>query len=356
MNNDLLNQLEEFKDLRHKAFVTAFEMKSEGKDIAGIYGKNIPREIFWALGIIPINIFGIDGSNIDAAEKLIDKKSCSLLKASYGYVIADRCPFSHFADILIGTNYCFDKECMINKLGNIKEGYIINEHKNSADLVSEYKKLVYTLQQKFNIDKFDEEIFVNIVKITNNINKLVQEITDIYMMHPYIMGCNDLINIIYGAQFIFDLKERLSKFQKLKETLNIAVSESLVPFNTDSILITGVPLAGFNEEIIKPLSSLNKAVLTSSCCEGENYNIVNESGDLFISLAQKYLSVSSKENLNCIISKYNIKAIVNLKIEGCNLQKEEYENICIPYLPINVDYNCDYKEVVAKIKSFITEL
>lgn len=354
MNNNLLNQLEEFKNLRHEAFIKAYELKSEGKIIAGIYGKNVPREILWALDIIPINIFGIDGSNIEAAEEFIDKKSCSLLKASYGYIVADRCPFSHFADIIIGTNYCFDKECMINKLKYVKQVYIIDEHKNTSDLLLEYRDFIYFLQKKFNINKLDEDKLVKVVKRTNEINKLVQEITYIYMTHPYIMGCNELLNIIYGSQFIFDLDERLYKLQQLMEALNMALYEPAIPFNTGRILITGAPLAGFNEEIIKPLSSLNKAILTSSCCESENYKIVDESKDMFFSLAQKYLAISSQENLNCIISKYNIVALVNLPIKGC--KSETYSDLGIPYLTVNIDYNCEYEEIIIKIKSFINKL
>ncbi|MEL7647347.1 MAG: 2-hydroxyacyl-CoA dehydratase family protein [Sedimentibacter sp.] len=356
MNSNLLNQLDEFKNQRHEAFVSAFELKSEGKKIAGVYGENVPREILWALDIIPINIYGIDGSNIEAAEKFIDKKSCSLLKASYGYILTDRCPFSHFADIIIGTNYCFDKECMINKLENIKQVYIIKEHKNAADLVSEYKDFIYYLQQKYSIDKFDEDKFVKIVKNTNNISKLVHEITDIYMKHPYIMGSNDLLNIIYGSQFIFDLDERLYKLQQLKEALDMALFEHPVTFNKGSILITGVPLGGLNDGIIKPLSSLNISVLTLSRCEGENYKIVDDFEDLYFSLAQKYIAVNSQENLNRIISKYNIVAIVNLKIQGCEVQSEEYSALGIPYLPVNIDYNCDYEKIAMKIKSFINKL
>lgn len=356
MNDSLQNQLEEFENMRHEAFVTAFELKSEAKKIAGIYGVNIPREILWALDIIPVNIFGIDGSNVETAEKFIDEKNCSLIKASYGYIVADRCPFSHFTDIIIGTNYCINKERMINKLENIKTTYIIKEHENATDLVTEYKNFIDYLQQKFNLDKFDEDKFLKIIKKTNNVSKLVQDITDIYMTHPDIMRCNDLINIIYGSQFILDLDDRLDRLQKLKETLDMSLPEPAVPFSSGSILITGVPMAGFNEEIIKPLSSLNKAILTSSCCEGENYKIVDETKDLFLGLAQKYIAVSSQENLNHIITKYNIKAVVNLNIEGCKLHEEVYKNIGVPYLTITVDYNCDYEEVKEKVASFITAL
>ncbi|HAQ40709.1 MAG TPA: hypothetical protein DCM73_07670 [Clostridiales bacterium] len=75
MDIKLQCQLGEFKDMRHNAFIKALELKSEGKHIAGIYGVNIPREILWAMDIVPINIFGIDGSNIEAPEKHMIKKA-----------------------------------------------------------------------------------------------------------------------------------------------------------------------------------------------------------------------------------------------------------------------------------------
>ncbi len=315
MDIKLQCQLEEFKDMRHNAFIKALELKSEGKHIAGIYGVNIPREILWAMDIVPINIFGIDGSNIEAAEKYMDKESCSLLKASYGYVITDRCPFSHFADIIVGTDYCSDKERMIYKLENIKKTYIIKEHKNEHDLMIEYENFIYFLQQEFSV-RLDEDKLVSVVEKINAVSKLIREITDIYMHHPDMMGCDDLRYIIYGSQFIFDLDERLDKLCQLRDTLDSELPES-APVSKGSVLITGAPLAVLNDEITEPLSSVNKAVIALSCCEGENYNIVNEGRNLYSGLARKYLAESCHENLDSIISEYKIETIINADIKGC---------------------------------------
>lgn len=315
MDNELHNQLEEFKEMRHNAFVKTLELKSEGKNIVGIYGVNVPREILWALDIVPINIFGIDGSNIKAAEEFIDKKSCSLIKASYGYVITDRCPFSHFSDIILGTDYCRDKECMLYKLENIKKIYIIKEQKNAYELASEYKNFTNFLQQEFKT-KLDENKLASAIKKINAVSRMLQEITDTYMRYPNIMRCDDLTSIIYGSQFIFDLDERLNKLYQLKETLEKILTEPVAPLNAGGILITGAPFTGLNDEIIKPLSSLNKAILTSSYCEGENYKIIDETKDLYCGLAYKYLAESRQDNLNRVISKYNIETVINVTIKG----------------------------------------
>lgn len=351
MDVSLRNQLEEFNDMRHKAFIAALELKSSGKHIAGIYGVNIPREILWALDIVPINIFGIDGSNIKAAgEHMVH--SCSLIKASYGYIVTDRCPFSHFADIIIGTDYCSEKKQMIQKLDELKQIYIINE--NASDKILEYKKLIFFLQQKFNV-KLCEDRLSDAIKKTNTTVGLIQEITDIYMNHPYIMGCDDLISIVYGSQFIFDLDERIVKLRQLKETLMVLLSEAEVNLNTRRILITGAPVAGLKDDVIRQLSSPNIAILSQSHCEGENFNIINVKGDLYESLAQKYRPSDMESNLKRTIEKYNIEAIVHITFKGCSLKDNESKNTYIPYLDIAVDYNDDYENIVVRIKEFIKE-
>ena len=355
--NNLNCQLEEFAELRHNAFVSVLELGSEGKHVAGIYGVNVPREILWAMDIVPINVFGIDGSNIEAAEKIMSKKSCSLLKASYGYIITDKCPFSHFAHIMVGTDYCGKKESMIYKLKKIKGAkkiYIIREHKNAYTQVSEYKNFIHFLQREFDTE-FDKNKLAAVIKKTNAVGLLIQGITDIYMRHPRIMNGYDLVSIIYGSQFIFDLDRRIERLSQLRETLNIMLPESDTTFKR--VLMTGVPLAGFREEILKPLSSLNYAILTLSGCEGENYKVANEEGDLFYNLSQKYEAENFCEKLSHIVSKYHIDGVINIKIKGCSLQYEDCSHLEIPHLSVTVDYNCDnYDKVLVHIKSFINNI
>lgn len=140
MIRNLNDQLEEYIDNRRNAFVSALTINSAGRYIAGVYGTDIPEEILWASDIVPINIYSMDGSNIKAAEELIEQERCSLIKASYGYAVTDKCPFTHFADIIVGSDMCPDKASMITKLGNLKEYYILSQHNNVEALASEYRR------------------------------------------------------------------------------------------------------------------------------------------------------------------------------------------------------------------------
>lgn len=353
MNNKLSSQLKEFNDMRHNAFIAALELKSNGKKIAGIYGVNVPREILWAMDIVPINIFGIDGSNIKSAEEVIDNNLCSLIKASYGYVITDRCPFSHFADVFIGTDYCPNKESMIRKLGELKQVYIIKENKNVNELASEFKKFVKYLQQKFNII-LEEDKLLDIVNKSNSISKIINEITDIYLHHTDVMSAVDLINIVYGSQFVFDLDDRYNKLYNLKKYLEEVIVESK-NINTSSILITGATMAPLKDELLAYLHPIKSAIITESSCEGENYGVIDVEGDIYYNLAKKYLLVNRKEYINRIISKYNVSSLVKANMKGCILLNEIsgfYGHSC---LDTTVDYNNNEKENVVKIQKFISK-
>ncbi len=352
MNDNLRFQLEEFKDMRHNAFIAALELKNAGKNIAGVYGVNVPRELLWAMDVIPINIFGIDGSNIKAAEKVFDENLCSVIKASYGYVITDRCPFSHFADIVVGTDYCPDKETMMHMLEDIKTVYIIKEKKNENYLALEYQKFVYFLQKKFNT-VLERDKLLYAVNKTNEISKLINEITNIYMIHPDVLSASDLISIVYGSQFIFNLDERFNKLYNFKENLNEYAGKK-EPLNVSKVLITGAPMAPLNEEIFAPMIMKN-AIAAFSLCEGENYRITDCGKDIYYALAKKYLFENLSEHMKRIIEKYNITVLVEASARGCCVHNECFEASGLPCLKITVDYDKTKEENIIKLKEFISE-
>lgn len=358
MNEKLRCQLEEFKEMRQMAFVSAYELNGSGKHIAGIYGANVPREIFWAMDIIPVDVFGIDGSNIKEAEKYMDEKDCSLVKASFGYVITDRCPFSHFASVMAGTDFCTHKESMIHGLEGIKDTYILKECRNAVKLVQECKGLIEFLERKFRVE-FDEKRLADVVEKTNEECMMIREITDIYMQYPGIIGCDDLIEVIYGSRFIFDLDVRLKKLKELERTMNHIKEVLFVGNRVDDIkkkiLIAGGPVEGMAEELLKPLSHLGN-ILSVSYCEGENYRVVKHNDDLILGLAEKYIWRDFSRVIKDIAEYYDIDAIINLKFSGCDCMDWRDGGTGLPYFQARINYCSSYDDVLSRIKSFIEGL
>ncbi len=340
--------LKEFQEARRNAYVDAIYLKSQGKHAAGIFGKNIPREILWALDITPINIYSIDGSNISASNKIIDKESCSILKASYGYTVTERCPLIYSTDIIISNDMCPHKVSMISKLNKYKDTYIINESKNIDDLELEYRKFVDFIENRFSI-KMNEEKLITAINKVNDISNITTKIINIYIEKKCPISVLDLYNIVYGSQFILDLDERYSKLNEIYNILQ-ELSNSNINKEAKMILITGAPLAGLTDEILKPLSK-NKdilAIFSTSQCEGENNNNVKLSDNLYRALAEKYMDDSDATYgmLNDTIA----SKIINVKLSGCNILPVIDDDL--PHLSLTVNYNDNIEKIHNELSNY----
>lgn len=355
MDEKLRYQLDEFKGMRNQAFVSAYELDIAGRYIAGVYGVNVPREIFWAMDIVPVDVFGIDGSNTKEAEKYMDEKECTLLKAGFGYVVTDRCPFSHFARIMVGTSSCPDRESMIHRLGDIKDTYIINEYKDVSSIEKEYRQLIGFLERNFGVE-FDEKKLASIVEKTNEEAGLIQEIIHIYMSNPFIMGCDDLNSVIYGSRFIFDLDMRLERLKQLTDTLKKSFIPEHESLDVKRILIAGAPMEGMVEEILKPLSEIKCGIISLSCCEGGNYRIVSGGNNLLHILAQKYVCEDFSDQLKYTLQLYDIDAVISLKFKGCYFKDRGKGVPKLPFFEAEIDYCAGCHEVLKEVKSFIEGL
>nr|WP_312576293.1 2-hydroxyacyl-CoA dehydratase family protein [Sedimentibacter sp.] len=357
MINNLYDQLELFKDARRNAFITAITINSDGRHIAGTYGVNIPREILWALDIVPINIYSIDDSNIKAAEEFLDKKNCSLIKASYGYAIKDKCPFTHFADIIIGSTMCPNKLSMIKKLEHLKKVLILKENYDVDALALEYRNFASYIEKEFGT-RINETKLAYAIRKTNAINKKANELLNLYLSKPRIIDCDDLYSIIYGLQFILDLDEKYDKLSAITESFEKVISESME--NNDEIkciLIIGAPLAGLKEKILKPVSKMKNTLIlfAPSPCEGANYKIADEDIDPFRALALKYLTPKSSQELSDLCVKYNPDAIVEVKLAGCKTLYDKYADFEKPYYCVITEYN-DSEMNLNQLNDFINNL
>lgn len=349
--NDLL---EEFEEARRNAYISAITLKGQGKIVAGIFGKNIPREILWALEITPVNVYSIDGSNICESEGFIDSGRCSLVKASYGYTVTERCPLIYSSDIIISNNACPHKTSMISKLSGFKESYIIEDYKEVEKQAAEYKKFAEYLENKFN-KRLNKQALHSVIQKTNKINTMTKKIMEMYMSGEYPISVYDLHSIIYGSQFFLDLDERYAKLSQMSDALeNLRIEKTpMEKNNIKKVFITGAPLAGLTQEILKPLSIMKNifVVLSQSLCEGENYQPINEGENPYLNLAEKY--IRDDDEMNEFLRGNDTGAIIDVKLSGCDVLQITEMNTLLPSLSLTVDYDYDIEKINKALHFFI---
>ena len=147
---------EEFGEKKREAFLEIKEYKDKGIPVVGMYCAYFPTELAMAVGAIPVGLCSFSNETITAAERDLPKSMCPLVKSSYGFAISDRCPFFHFADLVIGETTCDGKKKMYELLNEIKETYVLHlpqsqERPYAKDIwYEEVKLLKEKLEEKFN--------------------------------------------------------------------------------------------------------------------------------------------------------------------------------------------------------------
>ncbi len=101
------------------------QMKKDGRAAVGYYCLYSPMEIAVAAGAIPLPLCGTSNNPITAAEDVLPRNLCPLIKSSYGFAITDTCPFFAFSDIIIGDTTCDGKKKMFELLNRTKTTHVM---------------------------------------------------------------------------------------------------------------------------------------------------------------------------------------------------------------------------------------
>ena len=73
-----------------------------------------------------MSLCGMSAETIPAAERELPKNLCPLIKSSYGSYITDKCPYTYFADIIVGETTCDGKKKMYELMGRGKEVFVLH--------------------------------------------------------------------------------------------------------------------------------------------------------------------------------------------------------------------------------------
>ena len=124
-SNNLPGEFESFADARRQGFLDVKNLKDAGKKVVGTFCSYFPAEIILAAGAVPVSICSYSDETIAEAEKDLPRNLCPLVKSSYGFAVTDKCPYTYFADLIVGETTCDGKKKMYELLGKFKNVYVM---------------------------------------------------------------------------------------------------------------------------------------------------------------------------------------------------------------------------------------
>lgn len=112
--NKLPSTFEEFNDARKASFMKVKEFKDNGGRLVGFLCSYTPLEIIDAAGAASVALCGTSNETVPTAETVLPANLCPLVKSTYGFALADKCPFTYFSDMIVGETTCDGKKKCTN--------------------------------------------------------------------------------------------------------------------------------------------------------------------------------------------------------------------------------------------------
>ena len=378
---ELPDVFEEFAEQRQKSFLAIKELKDRGVPVVGTFCTYFPVEIAMAMGAATVSLCSTSDETIPAAEKDLPKNLCPLIKSSYGFAATKKCPFFYFSDLVVGETTCDGKKKMYEYLGQFKDVFTMElPNRQTKDGLTLWKNEIIRfkeyLEQKFHVAITEEQIR-NAVKIQNEGRVALKRLYELMRLDPAPMTGQELFSVLYGSTFKPDRSKIPGEVNAIADRVEKEYAEGKMLEKKPRILVTGCPIGGATEKVIKAIEDNGGVVVTFENCGGAKSvdRLVEEDAeDIYEAIAKRYLSIGCSvmtpnpnriELLGRLIDEYQVDGVVEMILQACHTYNVESLGIRSfvndekhkPYISVETDYSqADIGQLNTRIAAFIEML
>jgi len=381
LQKNLPEIFEEFAESRRNAFIKAKELKDKDIPLIGVFCTYFPQEIALAMGAATVSLCATSDETIADAEQDLPRNLCPLIKSSYGFAKTDKCPFFFFSDLIVGETTCDGKKKMYEYLSEFKPVHVMELPNSQSEAglklwKDEVIKLKATLEEMFGV-KISEDDIRKAIKIKNNERKALKKFYELGKREPVAMLGQDIFSVMNGTTFSFDKEEIPKQMDELIEKINLEYEAEKKYESKPRILITGCPIGGAAEKVIKAIEDNGAYVVAFENCsvaKAVDELVDEENPDVYDALSRKYLSIgcscmSPNPNrirlLNKMIEEYKVDAVVDVILTACHTYSVETlsikrfvnNNKNKPYMSVETDFSTsDIGQLNTRMAAFIEML
>ena len=377
MSLPLPEQFEQFSQARRQGFVRVKEIKERGGRVAGIFCTFTPLELLDAAGIIPVSLCGMSDETIPAAEAHLPKNLCPLIKSSYGFALTDKCPYTYFADLIVGETTCDGKKKMYELLGELKETYVLHlpqglRGEEALDCwTGELRRFRRYLEERFGLSITDQALRQAAV-VRNRERAARLALMDLQRQTPPPLTGLELYRTLEGAGFRFDREEVIQSLTALREEARRQGDGKVSP-SARRLLVTGCPIGGVLEKTVGVIESRGGVVVCFENCSGikaATQMVDTEAEDILRAIAARYLEIgcsvmSPNERrmamLPRLVRDFQVQGIVEVQLQACTPYGVEGRKVRqlagelgLPYLAVETDYaQADSGQLTTRLEAFL---
>ena len=232
------------------------------------------------------------------------------------------------------------------------------------------------LEKKFDVE-ITEEKLREAIKINNEGRRALKGLYEVMKNDPAPIKGQDLFKVLYGSTFKFDRSAIPGEVNALVDKIKKEYAEGKMEEKKPRILVTGCPIGGATEKVIRAIEDNGGIVVTYESCSGAKSidKLVDEDNpDVYDALARRYLNIGCSvmtpnpnrlELLGRLIDEYRVDGVVEMILQACHTYNVESlgirrfvnEKKGKPYISVETDYSqADIGQLNTRIAAFIEML
>jgi benzoyl-CoA reductase/2-hydroxyglutaryl-CoA dehydratase subunit BcrC/BadD/HgdB len=371
--NSVMNKLQQIAE---QNLIDIEHAKNAGAKVIGFYCLYSPTELAVAAGAIPLPLCGTRNEPIAAAEEILPRNLCPLIKSSFGFAVSDTCPFFRFSDMLVADTTCDGKKKMFELLAKYRPIHVLqlpqNQDTETALLFwyNEVRKLKEIIEKHTGNLITDEKISAAI-RLLNEERMTLKALMDLAKAKPSPIRGTDMLTIQFRTGFFADKRKGIALVREIIDELK-QTAQSPFTKKTPRILLTGVPVGVGSDKVVKILEQSGANVVCFENCSGyKKAFTVDEAKDPLQALAEQYLTtpcsvmspnIGRFRMLGELIEEFSVDGVADLTWQACHTYnvesysieqfvKEKYQ---LPFLHLETDYSeSDTEQLRVRIEAFL---
>ncbi len=378
IERELPEIFEEFGEQKKKSFLEIKEYKDRGIPVVGMYCAYFPPELAIAAGAIPVALCSFAEETIPAAERVMPKSMCPLVKSSYGFAIEDKCPLFYFADLVIGETTCDGKKKMYEMMMEFKPVHVMELPNSQSERGYEFWK-AEVIRAKEYLEEFfhvfiTEKMIRDAVHLNNQIRMSLKSLCELMKLEPAPVSGEDIQKMVIGSKYRFDFRTTPELVEGVRNKILEEYRQGKKLDKRVRILVTGCPIGGDSLKVIRAIEQNGGVVVATENCSGVraiSTMVEEDAEDIYDAIARKYLSIGCSimtpndnriELLGEIIEEYHVDGVVEVILTGCHatgaesfyIRKFVNEEKHLPYISIDTGYsNADFGQISTRLTAFI---
>ncbi|MCK9376857.1 MAG: 2-hydroxyacyl-CoA dehydratase family protein [Syntrophobacterales bacterium] len=360
------------------------EAKARGQKVIGTFCVFVPEELTLAADAIQVGLCAGAEIGKEAAEKILPRNTCALIKSFVGFKLARLCPYIESCDLIVGETTCDGKKKAYEIFADYAPVYVME--------IPQMKQACDSNLWKAEIARFKDEIervtghtitaakLKEAIKLVNARRTVLQRLNRLRAAAPAPISGRDAL-LINQISFYDDPVRFTAKIGELCDELeeSVKAGQGIAPQDAPRLLLSGCPMAVPNWKLPFVVESSGAVIVGEESCIGTRNirDLVDESGDtleaMLEAIADRYLRIDcacftpNPERLKHIVDlardlkadgviHYGLSFCQPYAMEAFKVEKA-LQDAGIPLLNIETDYSMeDVEQLKTRVEAFVEML